>query len=147
MLKKRFEGWPYPIQEILDATDPPVTHRRDLYDLEPLEKWTDGRVALSGDAAHAMTFDIGQGAGQGIEDAVVLARNLANATDIPAALQTYETERKERAEYMQRLSRRVGRAGRWKNPAAVTARNLVTRAILGNPIAVKQFEKDLAYDF
>jgi hypothetical protein len=48
---------------------------------------------------------------------------------------------------MQKLSRNVGKWGRWKNPVAVAVRNAGTRMTLGNPIAVRQFEKDLAYKF
>jgi 2-polyprenyl-6-methoxyphenol hydroxylase-like FAD-dependent oxidoreductase len=77
----------------------------------------------------------------------VLARCLSEHDDPVAALRDYEEQRKERTAHMQKLSRRVGQWGRWKNPVAVRVRNLGTRAILGNPIAVKQFEKDLAYDF
>jgi 2-polyprenyl-6-methoxyphenol hydroxylase-like FAD-dependent oxidoreductase len=147
LLLQRFAGWMHPVEAIIEGSEEAAIHRRDLYDRDPLDRWGDGRVTLIGDAAHAMTFDIGQGAGQGIEDAVVLKRCLSENRDVPAALRSYEEQRKKRAAHMQKLSRRVGAWGRWKNPVAVRVRNLGTRAILGNPIAVKQFEKDLAYDF
>jgi 2-polyprenyl-6-methoxyphenol hydroxylase-like FAD-dependent oxidoreductase len=142
-----FAGWCHPVEKIIEETEPEAIHRRDLYDRDPITKWGDGRVTLAGDAAHAMTFDIGQGAGQGIEDAVVLKRCLTETDDVVAALRSYERQRQARTAHMQKLSRNVGKWGLWKNPVAVTARNIGTRLTLGNPIAVKQFEKDLAYDF
>lgn len=147
LLHERFGGWMHPVEEIIDITEPNVIHRRDLYDRDPMKTWGDGRVTLAGDAAHAMTFDIGQGAGQGIEDAVVLKRCLGEDDDVLAALRSYEKQRQPRTAHMQKLSRAVGRWGRWKHPVAVRARNIGTRMTLGNPIAVKQFEKDLGYDF
>jgi 2-polyprenyl-6-methoxyphenol hydroxylase-like FAD-dependent oxidoreductase len=146
-LTEMFKGWMPPVETIIEATDEEVIHRRDLYDRDPITTWGEGRVTLIGDAAHPMTFDIGQGAGQGIEDAVVLKRCLTETDDLVAALRSYEKLRQPRTAHMQKLSRNVGKWGRWKHPVAVTVRNVGTRLTLGNPIAVKQFEKDLAYDF
>jgi 2-polyprenyl-6-methoxyphenol hydroxylase-like FAD-dependent oxidoreductase len=146
-LKETFRGWMHPVEAIIDATAEDVIHRRDLYDRDPIKTWGDGRVTLIGDAAHPMTFDIGQGAGQGIEDAVVLKRCLSQTDDVVAAFRSYEQQRQPRTAHMQKLSRNVGKWGRWKHPMAVAVRNVGTRLTLGNPIAVKQFEKDLAYDF
>ena len=63
-----------------------------LYDREPLDFWSVGRVTLLGDAAHAMLPHRGQGAGQSIEDAAFLACCLQQATreTIPQWLQFYE---------------------------------------------------------
>lgn len=68
-----------------------------LLDREPLDRWTVGRVTLLGDAAHPMLPFLGQGAGMAIEDAVVLARAVTAAADIPRALQRYEDARRARA--------------------------------------------------
>ncbi|MFD2349361.1 FAD-dependent monooxygenase [Nonomuraea ferruginea] len=73
-LVRRFGGWHEPIPELLRTADPAHVLRNDLYYLrEPLPAMHAGRVALVGDAAHAMTPHLGQGACQSIEDAVVLA--------------------------------------------------------------------------
>jgi salicylate hydroxylase len=78
-----------------------------LYDREPLERWTAGRVTLLGDAAHPMLPFFAQGAGQAIEDAAVLARCLGDAgpAEAAAALLRYEEARWDRASRVQRLSR------------------------------------------
>ena len=58
---------------MLKATPDSAILRNDVYYLDPLERWSPGQVVLLGDAAHATTPGIGQGAAQTIEDAVVLA--------------------------------------------------------------------------
>lgn len=147
MLLARFDGWPRPIREILEGTDEPAIHRRDLYDRDPVTRWGDGRVTLLGDAAHAMTFDVGQGAGQSIEDALVLSRYVSRSDDLVAALREYEARRQPRTKHMQGLSRFVGRIGKWNSPAAMLLRNGITRLMFGNPIAFRKFREDLTYEF
>lgn len=83
------------------------TRRWAIYDRDPLERWTNGRVALLGDAAHAMLPFFAQGAAQALEDACVLAECLrdAGAADAPEALERYEAIRKPRATQVQLMSR------------------------------------------
>jgi 2-polyprenyl-6-methoxyphenol hydroxylase-like FAD-dependent oxidoreductase len=66
--------------------------------------WHSGRVALIGDAVHTATPHLGQGAGLAIEDSLVLAEELADRTDIEAALQAYRARRFERCAYIVRSS-------------------------------------------
>lgn len=77
-----------------------------MYDRNPLDSWVDGRIALMGDAAHAMLPYHASGAGQGIEDAWVLARSLQiGSADPKRALKRYEELRIDRANRMVRHSR------------------------------------------
>lgn len=80
--------------------------RTALYDRDPMPAWTRGRVSLLGDACHAMTPFMAQGAAMGIEDAVVLARCLEGspAHELPAALDRYQRSRLERASRIQKTS-------------------------------------------
>lgn len=65
--------------------------------VDPSPPWTDARgLALIGDAAHAMTPFAAQGAAMAIEDAAVLARELAGEHDIATALKRYEATRRPR---------------------------------------------------
>jgi len=100
-----YEGWHPAVTEMVGATD--VGARWALFDLAPLERWHTDRVVLMGDAAHAMVPHQGQGAGQTIEDAIVLADSLAGADDLAAALRTYAARRRERTARVQRWSRRA----------------------------------------
>jgi 2-polyprenyl-6-methoxyphenol hydroxylase-like FAD-dependent oxidoreductase len=101
-----FDGWHPTVPAIIAAAD--RTHRWALYDREPLETWSVGRVTLLGDAAHAMLPFMAQGACQAVEDATVLAGCLAAAQPVavPEALQRYEATRKPRVWEVQRASYR-----------------------------------------
>jgi FAD binding domain len=95
---RRFSGWHEPIAAIAEAANEDGILRNDVYYLEPLPRWSGGRVVLVGDAAHATTPGVGQGADQAIEDAVVLADRLAPSGDLATALAEYEATRRPRAE-------------------------------------------------
>jgi 2-polyprenyl-6-methoxyphenol hydroxylase-like FAD-dependent oxidoreductase len=87
-----------------------------------------GRAALIGDASHAMTPNLGQGAAQGIEDALALAMALRVTDDDREAVREYEKLRAARVRHVQRRSRRIGAVGQWSNPLACALRNALVRA-------------------
>jgi 2-polyprenyl-6-methoxyphenol hydroxylase-like FAD-dependent oxidoreductase len=87
------------------------------------ERWTQGRTALLGDAVHAMTPNIGQGAGMAMEDAAVLAEELAGAAEIEHALGNYVKRRRARVETVMRISREVGEDGQRSGALACWLRN------------------------
>jgi salicylate hydroxylase len=100
--------WPGPARAILNA--PQHWQKWALYDRAPTARWTEGPVALLGDAAHPMLPYLAQGAAMAIEDAAVLADELARMPDDPAAaLRSYERRRRRRAGRAQRAARRHGR--------------------------------------
>jgi len=108
-----------------------------------LADWVRGRAVLLGDAVHAMTPNIGQGAGMAMEDAVVLADELQTVArgtqDVDAALRRYAAQRKPRVESVMRLSRRVGEEGQQANPVACWLRNRRVRRA-GHNVAQAQAE-------
>jgi 2-polyprenyl-6-methoxyphenol hydroxylase-like FAD-dependent oxidoreductase len=137
-------GWHPSVSELVAATDEAAILRHDISDREPLARWAVGRVALLGDAAHAMTPNLGQGACQALEDAVVLARCLGGASDVPAALQAYQQARIPRANALVRQSRRVGEVGQWSNPLACALRDTLTRLLL--PLGIeRQLRETIGY--
>lgn len=80
-----------------------------LCDREPVKNWTDRRVTLLGDAAHPMLQYLAQGAGQAIEDAVVLREALRFARgDVPLAFQEYQRARYLRTGRVQLTARFYG---------------------------------------
>ena len=100
-----FEGWDPRVRQLLASAA--STRRWAMYDRDPLERWTEGRVTLLGDAAHAMLPFFAQGAAQAVEDALVLAGCLqdASAATAPQALERYERIRRPRTTEVQLMSR------------------------------------------
>ncbi|MGR4881627.1 3-hydroxybenzoate 6-monooxygenase [Streptomyces sp. LARHCF249] len=81
-----------------------------LCDRDPVDRWTDGRVALLGDAAHPMLQYAAQGACQALEDAVVIAELLDCTEDaVVQRLEKYGAERRERTARIQLVARELGR--------------------------------------
>jgi salicylate hydroxylase len=97
-----FAGWHPALLGLLDAV--PQSPRWALFASRPQSRWSRGRITLLGDAAHAMLPHYGQGANQSIEDAAVLATELAAATDPVTALRRYERRRLARTRKLQKLS-------------------------------------------
>jgi 2-polyprenyl-6-methoxyphenol hydroxylase-like FAD-dependent oxidoreductase len=121
---RRFGGWHLPIPALLAATAPETVLSLDIYDLTlPLPAFVVGRVALLGDAAHAMTPDVGQGAGQAIEDAVVLAAALTRGS-MSEALVRYDAERRKRTQQILKAARRTGRFAQTQGTVGVAVRTL-----------------------
>lgn len=128
MLRARHAGWTAPVERILDATVPESILRGDVVDRKPDSVWGQSRVTLLGDAAHAMSFNIGQGACLAIEDALELAGQLAApGATITHALRAYEAERQERTRPMQQLAHRIGVMGALEAPAAIWLRDRVMK--------------------
>jgi salicylate hydroxylase len=102
-LRAEFAGWDARLASLLDAAD--RTGRWALLDRDPLPRWAEGPIAVTGDAAHPMFPFFGQGAAQAIEDGAVLAGCLAaGAADPAAALRRYEALRKPRTTRLQMVS-------------------------------------------
>lgn len=120
-------SWHDPVPSLLDATSSRSVLRLDICELAPLPTYVRGSVALLGDAAHAMTPDVGQGACQAIEDAWVLATALAGEADVQAALSSYDRLRRPRTQAIARSAHRVGRVAQASAPVAVALRDLSAR--------------------
>jgi 2-polyprenyl-6-methoxyphenol hydroxylase-like FAD-dependent oxidoreductase len=76
----------------------------DLFDFKPLKRWTDGRVVLLGDAAHATTPNLGQGACQAIEDAWSIAAQLSLMNNIEVSLLNFQKSRIDKAVFITNTS-------------------------------------------
>ncbi len=124
-----FGDWHDPIPAVIEATDEADILRNDIYEQKHLRRWSKGRVALLGDAAHAMTPNLGQGACLAIEDAVVLARCLRSEPDIVAALKRYERLRSRRASTIASLARFIGRTVQMENSLLAATRNAIIKRL------------------
>ncbi len=101
-LLTRYDQWPDAIRSIL--TLPESYLKWALCASEPGAIWVDGRVALLGDAAHAMLPFAAQGAAMAIEDAALLADAFSVTDNVAIALSGYETSRRERVDRVMKLA-------------------------------------------
>jgi 2-polyprenyl-6-methoxyphenol hydroxylase-like FAD-dependent oxidoreductase len=117
--------WTAPVAEIVSATprDQILTH--PIYFRRWRGRWGCGRVTTLGDAAHAMTPNLGQGGCQAMLDAWTLSRCLVQEPRLDEALRHYERIRAPRAHRMAQLSYRMGRIGHWAGAAGETRNALV----------------------
>lgn len=113
-----FAGWDAAAQVLLENIPNPSLWA--LHDLAELPGYAHGRVGLIGDAAHAMLPHQGAGAGQGLEDAWLLARLLADPNVLgkrpQAVLQAYDAVRRPRACQVQRTSFEAGELYELRDP-------------------------------
>ena len=138
--------WPGNARMIIGAVDD--WRKWALFTIPDGGEWTDGAIALLGDAAHAMLPFAAQGAGMAIEDAAVLARCLGervgeSAAGIPAALKNYARLRRSRVARVQRAARQSGRIYHLPGPAAY-ARDLAIKAMGARRMLARQ---DWIYDW
>lgn len=119
--------FPAPIPDLVAAARPDQLIRTDMFDLPGLRGWHRGRVALLGDAAHATTPNLGQGGAQAIEDAWVLADQLAATDDVAAALRAYEAIRMPKAHRVINTSWRIGKLAHVGHPLGRALRNWLVR--------------------
>ncbi len=126
-LYKRFKDFHSPIPEILRLTEDKDLIHNDISDIKPLNKFSFGRIVLIGDAAHATTPNMGQGACQAIEDAVVLAQCIADNSDFETAFKMFEKCRLKRTKWITDTSRKVGLIAQLENPLLIRLRNAALR--------------------
>jgi salicylate hydroxylase len=147
-LKSAFasQGWPATARMLIGAVD--EWRRWALFTLPDLGEWTEGAIALLGDAAHAMLPFAAQGAGMAIEDAAVLAKCLSESpgdsiAGIPATLKRYGRLRRGRVLRVQRAARQQGRIYHLTGPLAL-ARDLAIKAMGPQRMLARQ---DWIYDW
>jgi 2-polyprenyl-6-methoxyphenol hydroxylase-like FAD-dependent oxidoreductase len=128
-LARHFERVHYPVEAVLASTSQDQLIWNDIADLKPLKHFVYGRIVLLGDAAHATTPNMGQGACQAIEDAVVLAQCLQQNPEVAVALKKYEKRRQARTAKVIEMSRRLGEVAHWRHPLLGRIRNSIFRAM------------------
>lgn len=138
-LLHEFEGFHFPIPQILRLTSDDHLIWNDIMDIKPLRQFAFNRVVLAGDAAHATTPNLGQGACMAIEDALILANCLEKASDVVQAFKTFEARRIRRTTQIINDSRRMGRLAQLKNPILAKLRNAAFRRVPASMVE-KQME-------
>lgn len=127
LLRRWYAGWPAPVTDLLDATDPADLVQQEIRELRPLPRAYafpsgPGGVVLLGDAAHAMPPHLGQGACLAFEDAATLA-TLLRESRLPDALAAYDRTRRPRAASVVRQARRMSAVLRTRGRLALRARD------------------------
>ena len=110
-LRELFGDWGGPVARLVEGVDPESVARLPVCDLDPLDSFVHGRIALIGDAAHATAPTLGQGGALAMEDAIVLSRQLAaTSVSVADALQRYDGASRARAQPIVMAARARARA-------------------------------------
>ncbi|WP_114790476.1 FAD-dependent monooxygenase [Niabella yanshanensis] len=133
------------IQEMIKMTPEKTIIFGPLADLKPFKGWCSGKACLIGDAAHATTPNMGQGACQAIEDAYTLG-SLLGEQDMASAFRGYERLRIKKAHQVVKRSRAIGQVSHWKNTAGIAIRNRIMKKIPAT-MNIRQLESvfDISY--
>jgi 2-polyprenyl-6-methoxyphenol hydroxylase-like FAD-dependent oxidoreductase len=127
-LRRLFGTWHHPVPQILDRIELDGALRHDLHYLAPLPSFVRGNIALLGDAAHAMTPELGQGACQAMIDGVALGEAIAGDGDVPSALRRYDRARRRPAQRLAAMSLRVSKLTQMRR--LLPLRDTIARAAL-----------------
>ncbi|MBX7059040.1 MAG: FAD-dependent monooxygenase [Leptospirales bacterium] len=126
-LLQMFGDWHKPIAELIADTPAEAILHNDIYDFAPMRRWRQGRITLLGDAAHATTPNLGQGACMAIESADALAQSISGNEALSQSFENYEARRRPRTAFITNQSWRLGRMAQMENAVACAVRNLMVR--------------------
>lgn len=117
------------VRRIIVATPPDRTMFSDIIDLKPIQQWHAGPVCLIGDAAHATTPNMGQGACQAVEDAYVIGKLFAQGKSPADVFAQYAQQRMRKAHFIVNTSWSVGKLAHLEHGLAIRLRNTLLRAL------------------
>ena len=138
--------WRVPFRSVVEATKEDAILRNDIFDHPARRIWGAGRVTLLGDAIHATTPNLGQGACQALEDAVVLADSLRRCASPEAGLRGYEARRRPRANLVIEQSWRIGTILQLTSPVGVWLREVLGSTSWAHKQGERLFEHLLRVD-
>ena len=131
------------ILKIISATNKEQIILNDIIDLKPIDKWQAENVCLIGDAAHATTPNLGQGACQAIEDAYVLGKLLDEGLAIESTFKQYENLRRKKAHTIVNISWTVGKMAHIENNLGIWLRNKIMRNL---PKSANKKQMDMIFN-
>jgi len=145
-LQHHFKDFHHPIPEILQQTKNECLIHNDIIDLQPILNYAFNNILLIGDAAHATTPNLGQGACQAIEDAIIIADEINSNTDVRTAFTKFEKRRIKRTHDIVKKSWTIGKIAQLENTFLVSLRNTVFR-LLPSSVNDQQLKKLYTVDF
>lgn len=128
-LYHHFQDFHDPVPTLLHQTKNEELIWNDIIDLKPIDQYAFENIVLIGDTAHATTPNMGQGACQAIEDAVILASEIKKNNDIAAAFKSFESRRMKKTHFIVNNSRTLGKVAQLDNKFLSLLRNLAFRAM------------------
>lgn len=145
-LLEQFSNFHYPIPQVIKATRNEQLIWNDIIDLKPVSQYAFDKILLIGDAAHATTPNLGQGACQAIEDAVILADELLQHVDVTQAFRSFERRRIKRTREIVNASWKIGSVAQLESNFLASIRNFILR-YLPSKINERQIRKLYEVDF
>jgi 2-polyprenyl-6-methoxyphenol hydroxylase-like FAD-dependent oxidoreductase len=121
-----FSNFHFPVREILKNTNNKQLIWNDIIDIKPLNKFAFGKIVLMGDAAHATTPNMGQGACMAVEDAVIMVSCLDKFPAEEAFIE-FEKRRISRTTKIVNQSWRIGKVAQLENRLLITFRNFALK--------------------
>jgi 2-polyprenyl-6-methoxyphenol hydroxylase-like FAD-dependent oxidoreductase len=142
-LRRNFEIFAQPVPQIIEQTPIENIIWNDIVDLKPISRFAFNRLLLIGDAAHATTPNLGQGACLGIEDALAVGELLEHHENPVKAFEVFEQTRLKRAHFIVNTSYRVGKLAQVENRFLARLRNTLFR-LLPESVNERQLKQVLA---
>jgi 2-polyprenyl-6-methoxyphenol hydroxylase-like FAD-dependent oxidoreductase len=122
-LQEMLKEYAFPIPQILGATENNKVINNDIIDLKPIKQFAFDKILLAGDAAHATTPNMGQGACQAIEDALILRKLINHHEPIEQVFKAFEKNRIPRTSTIVNRSWYIGKLAQLENPFFIKIRN------------------------
>ncbi len=126
---------------ITNTTDESILPNK-IEDIKPMKQWSSGNICLIGDAAHATTPNLGQGANQAIEDAYLIAECLSKEKNYQKAFTRFQNSRQIKVNRIVKSSWNIGKMSHLSNPIMITFRNFGMRCM---PSGVMQKQNEYIY--
>ena len=142
-LLKQFSDYHPMVQDIIAETPQENIMYNELWDLKPIPKWYEANVCLLGDAAHATTPNMGQGAVQAVESAMALSICLAEESSVEKAFARYQSIRMDKANHVTNTSWKIGKLAQLNNPIGIVLRNILLKI---TPSKITELKNRKLYD-
>ncbi|MEN9909899.1 MAG: hypothetical protein RLZZ540_3058 [Bacteroidota bacterium] len=142
-LTEFFSEFHIDILNIISATTKEQIIVNDIIDLKPIDEWQSENVCLIGDAAHATTPNLGQGACQAVEDAYVLGKLIDTGFAIENTFKEYENLRRKKAHTIVNTSWKIGKMAQIESSFGIWLRNFIMKNL---PKSANKKQMDMIFN-